>query len=92
MITIFRKFPNGSIIALFPTEPADQCREHCSSYQHTGQHGAASVDLSHVTTPAAPHEYEALLTELKSIGYDVEVRTRMCEGYNQQRYAKMVKP
>ena len=59
------------------------------SYQHVGQHGAASVDLSHCTVPAAAHEYAALAEELMNLGYQLEPRSRMCEGYNQQRYAKM---
>lgn len=74
---IFRKFHDGSVIALFPSIPADNCAEHCQSYQHIGQHGAASVDLSYCTVPARPAEYAALAAELRSIGYVLTIRTRI---------------
>lgn len=74
---IFRKFHNGEVIALFPAIPADGCAEHCLSYQHVGQHGAASVDLSHCTVPTTPAEYAALAEELRSIGYVLTIRQRI---------------
>lgn len=33
-------------------------------------HGAASIDLTTITSPAKPEEYADLLEELQSIGYD----------------------
>ena len=76
---IFRKFHNGDVIALFPRIPADMCREHCQSYQTIGQHGAASVDLSYCTVPARPADYAALVEELRSIGYHLEIRSRFTQ-------------
>lgn len=69
--TIFRRYRDGDIIALFPTIPADP-QGHCLSYVHVGQHGAA--DPGHViahTRPARPDEYADLLHELAGIGYEV---------------------
>ena len=75
-IVIFRKFKEGDILALFPFE------EHngplCVSYQHIGQHSGA--DYGHcidITRPAKPEEYEPLRRELVSIGYDLEIRSRL---------------
>ncbi len=68
--TVFRVFPEGDVIALFPTIP-DGSYGQCCSYLHVGQHGAA--DYGHVirmTRRAEPGEYADLLRELASIGYD----------------------
>lgn len=65
---IFRKFNDGDIIALFPGEPATDWTD-CSSYQHIGQHGPASLDLSSITKPATAEDYAPLLAELERIGY-----------------------
>lgn len=67
---IFRKYKEGDIIALFPQEPATRDGWECMSYMHVGQHDGADPHLVHVTKHAAPEEYEPLLQELKSIGYD----------------------
>jgi hypothetical protein len=67
---IFRKFKEGDIIAMFPTFPGDMNPNTCSSYQHLGQHGAATIDLIYGTKPATEQEYKDLLEELVSIGYD----------------------
>ena len=66
---IFRKFKTGEVLALFPTLPGTNDPHTCQSYQHIGQHGAASADCSY-TKPATPAEYADLLRELVSIGYD----------------------
>ena len=67
---IFRKYPDGDIIALFPTEVGGQFGE-CQDYLHIGQHGSA--DYGHVirhSKPAKPEEYAELLSELVQIGHD----------------------
>ncbi len=74
--TIFRKFPEGDVIALFPALAGDNNPWTCSSYQHIGQHGAASVDLPRFTKPASPKEYASLKRELISIGYKVKIAKR----------------
>ena len=74
--TIFRKWPEGDILALFPD------LDHgyggiCVSYQHIGQHGGA--DYQHciaATKPATPQEYAELASELTSIGYGLKIRQR----------------
>lgn len=75
---IFRKFPDGDTIALFPSIPGDMNPGvTCLSYQHVGQHGAACVNLtSDYTTPATPEEYAPLLAELRSLGYSPVIAYR----------------
>jgi hypothetical protein len=68
---IFRKWRNsGDIIALFPDIKAD-FMGGCLSYEHVGQHAAATYNLVVAATrPATPAEYAELLAELQRIGYD----------------------
>ena len=64
---IFRKYPDGQIIALFP-QFTNSYRYTVTSYMHMGQHSEA--DYNHVvntTKLANPNEYESLLNEIKSI-------------------------
>jgi hypothetical protein len=74
---IFRKFKDGDIIALFPELQADMSRGNCQSYQHVGQHGAASYDLVNNTKPATKEECANLAAELTSIGYNLDVKRRI---------------
>ena len=76
MKTIFRKFSNGDVIALFPEVPGDSNPFTCSSYMHVGQHGSASAFPGRDTTPATHEEYSPLLAELKRIGYEIRVVKR----------------
>jgi len=67
---VFRKWPNGDIIALFPEIPADMEGLCCQSYEHVGQSGAAQYD--HViskTRPASIGEFKPLFTELAINSY-----------------------
>lgn len=70
---IFRKWPakeDGDVIALFPAIAASVGKPwECSSYQHIGQHGAASVDIMRSTVAATQKESADLKAELQSIGY-----------------------
>jgi hypothetical protein len=73
---VFRAFPQGEVIALFPAIAGGRCGQ-CSSYMHVGQHGAA--DYGHVisiTRPAELDEYEPLLRELVEVGYAPQVCLR----------------
>lgn len=75
-VVVFRRYENGTVIALFPREIAtlDGC---CGSYLHVGQHSAA--EYHHVlkeTVAASPEEYQALKTELEGLGYVLKVRQR----------------
>jgi hypothetical protein len=87
--TLFRKFHEGDIIALFPEIPGNSNAQTCMSYQTIGQHGSASVDLSHCTQPAKPEEYAELLAELVKIGYDVEICTRRTLKNDRARIAEL---
>lgn len=85
---IFRRYKDGDVIALFPTLPGTNdwpC--DCQSYQHVGQHGAASVSLTLDTKPATPTEYAPLLHELASLGYNLRVRQRFAAGDAYKRRA-----
>lgn len=68
---IFCKFPEGDVIALFPDMP--EGAGMINSYQHIGQHGAASVELLHELPEAGINEFMPLLKELIGIGYKLEV-------------------
>lgn len=78
-IVVLRRWPEaegGSIIALWPNMPEGR---HVNSYEHVGQHGEA--DYSYVIfkthpVPEADPEAQALLAELRMIGYNPVVRQR----------------
>jgi hypothetical protein len=75
---IFRKYPGGEILALFPYMIDD--RGYCSCYEHIGQHGAA--DYHHCirsTKPASPEEYAELKAELEKL---CEYKLRVCRRAN----------
>ena len=71
---VFRKYPDGEIIALFPTIPADSYGRYCQSYLHVGQHGGADYQgVIGDTTPARPAEYASLKKEIEGLGYKLRV-------------------
>ena len=81
---IFRVYPDGEIIALFPQIAAGYGGYSCQSYMHVGQHGAA--DLYWVvkqTKLATQEEYQALLKELEQKGYNPVV-AKKCTYKDQQ--------
>jgi len=75
---IFRQYPNGDVIALFPymlTDPNDS--DLCASYMHVGQHGDARYSIVlRQTIPADHEDYMKLLAELEYIGYKLRVVSR----------------
>lgn len=75
---IFRKYPDGEVIALFPEEPAQDRGGTISCYVHVGQHGEA--DYWHVvrhTRLADPLTDAAELSaELERIGYRLAIYRR----------------
>ena len=75
---VFRKFKEGDIIALFPRLPGtnDPYRS-CMSYQHIGQHGAADPGIVSITKLAKPGEYASLAKELRSLGYVLDIKTKI---------------
>lgn len=60
-----------SVIALFPDEVADS-KGNIDSYQHIGQHGAASPELMD-NMRADANDYAALATELEGLEYNLEI-------------------
>ncbi len=66
---VFRVFPEGDVIALFPDEIADHSG-NIMSYQQIGQHGAANIELIDDLRKATLEESEELKNELLRIGYD----------------------
>ncbi len=73
---IFRKFPDGEVIAIFPEESYDDIHSDlCMSYMQVGQHGACSKAIIHeLSQPiTSESEYIDLYKELESIGYELEV-------------------
>jgi hypothetical protein len=72
---VFRKWPKsegGGIIALFPDE--EERNGMIGSYEHNGQHGAASRGLVHRTKAAKPEEYAPLKRELEGAPYHYNLR------------------
>ena len=84
---VFRKWHNGDIIALFPEEASDHHGLYCLSYEHMGQHGSASPDLSPYTTAAKPDEYAELKRELEMehSGYVLDVKSRFTHTMHNKR-------
>lgn len=72
---IFRRFPDGDVIALFPTLPAHASGYSVESYMHVGQHSAADLDLINRTKPAKPAEYADLARELEAAPYGYRLKT-----------------
>lgn len=87
---IFRKFPNGEIIALFPYEPVTADCWNCGSYMHIGQHGAASQNLVNDTKLATTAEYANLKKELEDIGYALDtIKKFPRDAYSRRRVAQL---
>ena len=74
---VFRKFKGGDIIALFPEVQYNNDKDLCMSYQHIGQHGAASYRLIDDTILAKPEEYSDLAKELEDIGYNLKIQKKI---------------
>lgn len=85
---IFRKWRNANVIALFPGVAYDRHGVYCSSYEHVGQHGAASMDLAgpyQGLDAAKPHEYAELKRELEGLGYVLKVVKRATRRHRLMR-------
>lgn len=57
----------GDVTAVFPTLPADYAGLQMTCYAHIGQHSGCSFGWYVETRAAHPHEYAALLAELRGI-------------------------
>ena len=72
MKVVFRIYPDGQVIALFPEE-SDKRTGGTMSYMHIGQHGDADYHgVIQQTKPATEAQYLPLFNELKSIGYKLK--------------------
>ena len=69
---IFRKFPEGDVIAIFPFEKFD-LNGNYTSYMHIGQHGGCSLDLAKDLIKPSKEECQDLIEELGSIGYNLDI-------------------
>jgi len=79
---VFRKWSDGSVLALFPEDQADYWG-NCGSYEHVGQHGAADYTGCIAKTKAASaEEYKDLKAELESapFSYQLAVIKRYSKG------------
>jgi len=75
---VFRVFPEGDVIALFPNDIGNYSEYTCSSYMSIGQHGSADPWLVVRTTRLAkPIEYTELKAELERLGYTLQVKQRI---------------
>ena len=70
---VFRKFPEGDIIALFPELEDRLGRGYIESYMHIGQHGNASELLIEELEIPTQEAYMSLAEELESIGYILDI-------------------
>jgi len=68
---IFRNFPDGDVIAFFPTEIG--APGYIMSYQKIGQHGDASPELIDELEVSTEEQYRSLKLELETIGYKLGV-------------------
>lgn len=75
----------GEVIALFPTLAGDMSLDTCLSYMHTGQHGAASINLGKTCRLATRKEYMPLKKELQGIGYKLHVVTKIAPSHHKER-------
>jgi len=92
---IFRKFPDGEVIALFPELPGDNSVLNCLNYMHNGQHGSGKATLEG-TKPikfadnmTAFYRMEALKRELTAIGYNLTIVSRFSYQMDQKRIAAL---
>ena len=67
MDVVFRRYPEGDVIALFCASGPDCNAGNVMSYMHVGQHGEASRQLGRNLKLATAEEYAPLLRELQSI-------------------------
>lgn len=63
----FRKFPDETIIAIFPEEKWGS--NMLTSYMHEGQHGGCDPELLQELPAANEEERKELLEELQGLGY-----------------------
>jgi hypothetical protein len=85
----FRKF-KGEIIAVFPYIIETSTNIMC--YAHIGQHSSCIWSIDSFSKPAKPEEYKDLLSELQSIGYNVQVINRRSHKEYLHAYYDSINP
>ena len=63
----------GEIVAIMPYELGTNNPLTMLCYQHLGQHGSCHASWVQTQKKAQPEEYGQLLSELESLGYEVEI-------------------
>lgn len=91
---IFRVWNIGykDCIAIFPGILGTTQADTCQSYEHVGQHGAASTRITNgLTRPAKPEEYADLKRELESNPYYYQLRVvkRFTRAHRKDRESQM---
>lgn len=84
---VFRKYSDGSVIALLPTIHAGFNKSSCLAF--TMDQGKVSVDTSVMrsTVEAKPSEYQELLADIVHKGhYPLKISKRIMEHMNVARY------
>ena len=89
---VFRVFPDGDVIALFPAAPGTPDPSTCASYMHVGQHGAADYACVVADTrPATVKELAPLRAELKQIGYRLQIVARKTAAHDRRRLVALAR-
>lgn len=85
---IFRKFPDGEVIAFFPELPGTNNACTCLNYMSIGQHGTGPATCEG-TKWTTPNEYWNLYIELLRIGYSLTVVSRFTRQMCHKRIASL---
>lgn len=86
---IFRKWPDGDVIAIFPEMLGTNDYKTCGSYMHFGQHGSCDPEIISDTKPCDPLEYLDLEMELEDIGYNLEIIQRYRRVFTEKRMTEL---
>lgn len=91
-IVIFKKDPQNhdEVIAFMPYEICDW-QGYYTCYTHIGQHSTTCDQYFKQCRTATQEEYEPLLNELISIGYNVEIKKRLNTEKFKQAYQEFLK-
>jgi hypothetical protein len=87
-LVVFRRWPGGDIIALFPELPADYQGRYCDAYEHVGQHSGADYQgVVQATKPVPVEDAADLIQELQRIGYRLKHIKRASYRHHETRRA-----
>jgi hypothetical protein len=85
-VVVFRRWKNGGLIALFPELPADMSGFLVDAYEHIGQHGGADYHgVIQQTSPCSVSDAADLITELRTIGYELKPVRRVSHVHHERR-------